>query len=120
MVGKVERVSIREVWKNEAKDFTNWLAENLDTLSETIDIELSTIQTEKFVDTFSVDILAEDSAGNNVIIENQIEKTDHDHLGKLITYSTNLEAKTAIWITSEREYRGRTLHLRLSFGAQVS
>jgi hypothetical protein len=100
MIGKLERVPLKSIWKNEAYDFTNWLAENLDVLSETLGISLSLVETEKSVGTFNVDILAEDSAGNSVIIENQLEKTDHDHLGKLITYATNLEAKIAIWISS--------------------
>lgn len=100
MIGKIERLSLRKIWKKEAGEFTNWLAENLDVLSETIAITLTPVETEKTVGTFSVDILAEDESGNSVVIENQLEKTDHDHLGKLITYSTNLEAKTAIWISS--------------------
>jgi len=100
MVGKVERVSLRDIWKHEAYDFTNWLSENLDVLSETLDLSLSLVETEKSVGPFNVDILAEDSAGNPVIIENQLEKTNHDHLGKLITYATNLEANAAIWISS--------------------
>lgn len=100
MVGKVERVSLRSIWKHEAYDFTNWLADNLDVLSETLGISLSLVETEKSVGPFNVDILAEDSTGNSVIIENQLEKTDHDHLGKLITYATNLEANIAIWISS--------------------
>lgn len=100
MIGKVERVPLKHIWKHEAYDFTNWLAENLDVLSDALGISLSLVQTEKSVGTFNVDILAEDSTGNSVIIENQLEKTDHDHLGKLITYATNLEAKVAIWISS--------------------
>ncbi|WP_244859573.1 MULTISPECIES: DUF4268 domain-containing protein [Tepidanaerobacter] len=61
----------------------------------------SCAEVEKSVGSFNVDILAEDMSGNSVVIENQLEKTDHDHLGKLVTYSANLEAKTAIWITSD-------------------
>ncbi len=101
MIGKIERVNLRDIWKNEAYDFTNWLAENLDVLSEALGISLSLIETEKSVGTFNVDILAEDDEGNLIVIENQLEKTDHDHLGKLITYTTNIDAKKAIWITSE-------------------
>jgi len=76
-------------------------AENLDFLSETIGFQLSLDQREISAGAFSADIRAEDPQGNFVIIENQLEKTNHDHLGKLITYMSNLEAKTAIWITSE-------------------
>lgn len=100
MIGKIERLILRKIWKKEASDFTNWLADNLDVLSETIGITLILVETEKSVGSFSVDILAEDEAGNSVVIENQLEKTDHDHLGKIITYSTNLGAKIGIWISS--------------------
>lgn len=100
MIGKVDRVPLRNVWKNEARDFTVWLGENMDELSEVIGISLSLVETEKSVGPFNVDILAEDEYGNSVVIENQLEKTDHDHLGKVLTYTTNLEAKTAVWISS--------------------
>jgi hypothetical protein len=101
MIGRLEPVPLREVWIHEAKDFTSWLSDNLDILSEQIGLELTPIETEKSVGTFSADILAEDGEGRHVVIENQLEKTDHDHLGKLITYLSNLDAKTAVWITSD-------------------
>lgn len=101
MVGKLERVDLREVWAKEALDFTTWLENNLDILSEHMGFELSPLEREKSVGAFSADIFAEGPNGDTVVIENQLEKTDHDHLGKLITYLSNLEAKTAIWITSE-------------------
>ena len=100
MVGRLEKVDLREVWINEAKDFTTWLENNLDILSEQLDISLSLLEREKSAGAFSADIFAEGPNGDQVVIENQLEKTDHDHLGKLITYLSNLEAKTAIWITS--------------------
>lgn len=100
MVGRIERVPLREVWKKEAKDFTTWLFDNLEVLGEEIDMDLNPDEKEKNVGSFSADITAEDSAGNKVIIENQLEKTDHDHLGKILTYVTNLDAKIAIWISS--------------------
>lgn len=101
MVGRMERVELREVWKNEAKDFTSWLYENLEILGEELDIDLSPDEKEKNVGSFSADITAEDGSGQKVLIENQLEKTDHDHLGKILTYVSNLEAKTAIWISSD-------------------
>lgn len=100
-ISRLESVPLRELWANEAKDFTTWLAENLDFLGEKLGLELSVVEREASVGPFSADILAEDSNGNPVIIENQLERTDHDHLGKLITYLSNLDAKLAIWITSE-------------------
>jgi hypothetical protein len=101
MIGRIEKVDLREIWKNEAKDFTTWLSENLEVLSEVLGSNLTLVEREKSVGSFNVDILAEDENGNSVVIENQLEKSDHDHLGKLLTYSINLEAKTAIWITPE-------------------
>lgn len=100
-IGKLERVPLREVWKKEAKDFTQWLEKNIDAIGEVLNIRLTAIEREKSVGSFSVDLLAEDNEGNMVVIENQLEKTDHDHLGKIITYLTGLGAKTAIWICEE-------------------
>ena len=101
MVGRLEAVkNLREVWAKEAKDFTTWLANNLDLLSEQLGLKLTLLESEKSVGPFAADILAEDQVGH-VVIENQLERTDHDHLGKLITYLSNLDAKTAIWITSD-------------------
>lgn len=101
MIGKIKRVHLREVWKNEATDFTPWLAENIEILNEILDINLSSPECEKNAGAFNVDITAEDNDGNPVIIENQLEKSDHDHLGKLITYLTSIDAKIAIWIVAE-------------------
>ncbi len=100
MVGILEKVDLRKVWVKEAKDFTTWLESNLDILSEHIGFDISPLEREKAAGTFSADIFAEGPNGDTVVIENQLEKTDHDHLGKLVTYLSNLEAKTAIWITS--------------------
>lgn len=101
MIGKVERVELRNVWKHEARDFTTWLANNLEVFSDIINFPLTLVETEKSVGSFNVDILAEDDYGNSIIIENQLEKTDHDHLGKVLTYTINLNAKAAIWVTSK-------------------
>ena len=100
MIGKLKKVPLREIWKNEAKDFTTWLSENIDTLNEALEIILTVVEREKSVGEFSLDIVAEDQDSNIVIIENQLEKTDHTHLGQIVTYLSNLGAKTAIWITS--------------------
>jgi len=100
-IGKLEKVSLREIWKNEAKGFTQWLEENIEVLNESLDLSLASVETESGVGTFAVDLLAEDDNGNVVVIENQLEKTNHDHLGKVLTYLTGLEAKTAIWICSD-------------------
>ena len=101
MIGKIERVKLRDVWKHEAFDLTRWLQDNIDVLNEAIDFNISNPEIEQSAGSFKVDIVAEDDSGNPVIIENQLEKSDHDHLGKLITYLVAMEAKTAIWIVSD-------------------
>jgi hypothetical protein len=101
IIGKIKRVPLREVWKHEALDFTKGLEDNIDVVSEKIGIPLSNAIREKNAGDFSVDLLAKDESGNPVIIENQLEKSNHDHLGKLITYLVAVEAKAAIWIVSE-------------------
>lgn len=97
----MEKVDLREVWKNEARDFTSWLFDNIDILGDELNINVTPIEKEKNVGSFSADILAESEEGDPILIENQLQKTDHDHLGKLLTYVSNLEAKKAIWISKE-------------------
>jgi len=92
IVSRLKRVPIRRVWKKEQKDFTPWLKENIDILEEALNMKLSVIERE-VGEHFKADLLAEGSNGDYVVIENQFGKSDHDHLGKLITYLTNLEAK---------------------------
>lgn len=101
MIGKIERVPLREVWRHEAYDFSSWLSQNIDVLNEVIHFEIQNVETERSTGSFSVDITGEDPSGNMVIIENQLEKSDHDHLGKLITYLAAFDAKTAIWIVAD-------------------
>lgn len=101
MIGKIQRVPIREVWKHEARNFTPWLQDNIEVLNEILDFELNSAEREQPIGTFSVDLIAEDNSGNPVVIENQFGKSDHDHLGKLLTYLTFLDAKTAIWIAED-------------------
>lgn len=100
-IGKLERVALREVWKHEAYDFTQWMEENIEVLNEALDLNLVNVEREQAAGTFSVDLVAEDINGNTVIIENQLEKSNHDHLGKLITYLTAMDARSAIWIVSQ-------------------
>ena len=101
MIGTIERVPLREVWPHEALDFTRWIQENLDVLNNVLDLSLSGAEREQSAGTFSVDLVAEDESGVPVIIENQFGKSDHDHLGKLITYLTAIDAKVAIWMVSD-------------------
>ncbi len=101
MIGKLERVSLREVWRHEAYDFTQWLQENIGVLNDVLGLSLSSAEREQSAGSFSVDLVAEDEAGNPVIIENQLERSNHDHLGKVITYLVGIGAKAAIWIVSD-------------------
>ena len=99
-IGRIERVNLRSMWKHEASDFTKWLAENIDYLNEIIDLDLSVESIEEKVGPYRVDIFGESGDGRKVIIENQLERTDHTHLGQLLTYLVNLDVKIAIWIAS--------------------
>ena len=80
MIGKIKRVPLRDVWKHEAIDFTHWLQDNIDVLSEVLDINLSNKEREQAAGTSKVDIDAEDDAGNPVVIENQLEKNENNHV----------------------------------------
>ena len=101
---KLERlikVPLREFWEGEASDFTPWLAdeENIGLLGETIGVELEVEAQERNVGPFRADILCKDTATDDwVLIENQLERTDHTHLGQLLTYAAGLEAVTVVWI----------------------
>jgi hypothetical protein len=100
-LGRLERVNVRDVWVGEASAFTPWLAkaENLDLLSETVGIELELEAQEKDVGPFRADLLCKNTADNSwVLIENQLERTDHTHLGQLLTYAAGLQAVTIVWV----------------------
>ena len=104
-LAKIERVSdLRATWPNEAQHFTPWLAENIAELGEALGMDLELQQTEAPVGGYSLDILATDlNSSRPVIIENQLETTDHDHLGKLLTYAAGFDAEAVVWVT--REFR---------------
>jgi len=100
-LGRLQKVELREAWTSESSDFTPWLAkeENLKLLGETIGIELELESQEKEVGPFRADILCKDTSNDNwVLIENQLERTDHSHLGQLLTYAAGLNAVTIVWI----------------------
>lgn len=101
MIGRLRRVPLRDVWRHEALDFTRWLEENLDVLSEVTGVDLVSAQREQAAGAFSVDLIAEDVSGRVVVIENQLEKSNHDHLGKVITYVSVLDAAVAVWVVAE-------------------
>ena len=99
-LGKLKEIKdLRTAWPHEARDFTPWLANNIDELGETLGIDISIEETESPVGGFNVDIFATDAdTGSKIIIENQLEETDHDHLGKLITYASGKSASLVIWL----------------------
>ena len=97
-LGRIEEVEVREIWPSEPQDFTPWLAENLDELGAALHLDMQLVESEGAVGSFAVDIIAE--AGNGlVVIENQLEQTDHSHLGQLLTYAAGRDARSLIWIT---------------------
>jgi hypothetical protein len=103
-LGSLEPVDLRSIWPDEARYFTPWLAkeENLRRLSDALNLELELDRVEVAVGPYSADVVAVDAFSNSkVVIENQLEKTNHDHLGKVLTYASGLEASVLIWIAKK-------------------
>lgn len=102
-LGRLQRVELRNIWTSEATEFTPWLArpENLSVLAETLGIDLELEAQERAVGPFRADILCKEIGTDHwVLIENQLERTDHSHLGQLLTYASGLEAVTIVWIAA--------------------
>lgn len=102
-LGKLKELDIRKVFPHEQYDFSSWLAkeDNINELGDTLGLSLTDIETEKFVGNYRCDILCKDElTGKTVLIENQLEPTNHDHLGKIITYASGLDAAVIVWIVS--------------------
>jgi len=100
-LGQLEKVDLRKVWNDEAGQFTPWLAqeENLKLLGDAIGIPLELVRTEQPVEEFSADIHCRDMDSDMpVLIENQLERTDHSHLGQIMTYAAGLEAAVVVWV----------------------
>ena len=105
-MGRVREVPLSEVFENEPNDFTPWLYENLDLLGDALNLDLAPSEMEGAVGTLSVDIVAESDFGT-VVIENQLGKTDHGHLGQLLSYAAGREAEILVWVapTFKDEHR---------------
>lgn len=102
-LGRLHRVELRDIWQSEAQDLTPWLAreDNLALLAETLGIDLELEAVEQNVGPFRADILCKDTLSDRwVLVENQLERTDHTHLGQLMTYAAGLDAVTIVWIAA--------------------
>ena len=102
-LGKLQEIDIRKVWQHEQYDFSKWLAgeDNIQELGNALNLSLTDVETEKFVGNYRCDILCKDEiTGKVVLIENQLESTNHDHLGKIIAYASGLDASVVIWIVA--------------------
>ena len=110
-IGKLKEVDIRELWKHEQYDFSEWLSkkENIENLNEILGLTLVEISKETYVGSYRCDLFAKDeTTGIKVIIENQLEVSNHDHLGKIITYASGLDAKVVVWIVKEAREEHRS------------
>ena len=102
-LGEFNELDVRKVWTHEQHDFSKWLAteKNIKKLGDVLSLSLTDVETEKFVGAYRCDILCKDElSGQTVLIENQLEQTNHDHLGKIITYASGLDAAVVVWIVS--------------------
>lgn len=109
-IGKLTEVDVRELWKHEQYDFSNWLAKdnNLEYLNDILGLTLTDVDKEAYVGPYRCDLTAKDeTSGITVIIENQLEATNHDHLGKIITYASGLNAKVIVWVVKEAKEEHR-------------
>ena len=98
-IGRIEYVDLRELWQHEAHDFTPFLVQNLDLLGQTLNMDLVLLEKEYAVGEFSLDILAEETEeGHKVCIENQLEQTNHRHLGQVLTYMAGVNAHYGVWL----------------------
>ncbi len=109
-IGKLTEVDVRELWAHEQYDFSNWLAKeaNLEYLNDILGLTLTDVDKEVYVGPYRCDLVAKDeTSGILVIVENQLEGTNHDHLGKIITYASGLNAKVMVWIVKEAKEEHR-------------
>ncbi len=109
-LGKLIEVDVRELWKHEQYDFSEWLAkkDNIEYLNDILGLTLVDVDKEVFVGPYRCDLVAKDeTSGISVVIENQLEGTNHDHLGKIVTYASGLDAKTMVWIVKDAKEEHR-------------
>lgn len=110
-LGRLEEVDVRKLWRHEQYDFSNWLAkdENIELLNDVLGLTLVDIEKEVFVGSYRCDLVASDETTNQkIIIENQLESSNHDHLGKIVTYASGLDANVIVWIVKEAREEHRS------------
>jgi len=110
-IGKLTEVDVRELWKHEQYDFSKWLSkeDNIEYLNDILGLTLVNIDNEVYVGPYRCDLVAKDeTSGITVIVEYQLEGTNHDHLGKIITYASGLDAKVIVWIVKEAKEEHRS------------
>jgi len=109
-LGHLERVDPKKIWKEE-RDFTRWLRENIPLLSKTIGLDIDLVESEVSIGAFAADLVGQEPTTKKpVVIENQLSRTDHDHLGKLLTYASGIDAGTLIWLATDfRDEHRQTL-----------
>ncbi|MGW5148212.1 DUF4268 domain-containing protein [Rhodococcus koreensis] len=121
-LGRLHRiVDTRSVWTSEAGDFTPWLAENIDVLGDALGMMLTVVDTEVRIGDFRLDIHAKDGDDRSVVIENQLERTDHGHLGQCLVYASGLDASTVIWVAPKfrEEFRSALDWLNEHTGSEL-
>lgn len=124
-LSRIEQVDLRDIWPSESQDFTRWLAkqENLNLLSEALQLSLEIEETEKSIGPFRADIICKDLGRDGlVVIENQLEKSDHTHLGQILAYAAGVQAQTIIWIAKEfsEQHRATLDWLNSKMGPDVN
>ena len=110
-IGKLKEVELRNLWKHEQYDFSEWLSqnENIELLNDILGLTLTDISKEVYVGSYRCDLVAVDeSSGIKVIIENQLESSNHEHLGKIITYASGLDAQVVVWIVKNAKEEHRS------------
>jgi hypothetical protein len=101
-LGKLLRIDLRSVWKNDASDFAPWVAENIDLIGEALGLDLAVVSHHRGLADSSVDVIAQDrTRDRRVLIESRLEETDHAHLGQLITHAASLQASVVVWVSRE-------------------
>ena len=109
--GRLTEINVRDLWPHEQYDFSNWLAksENIELLNDILGLTLVDIDKEVYVGAYRCDLVAKDeTTGLRIIIENQLETSDHNHLGQIITYASGLDAKVVVWIVKEAREEHRS------------